>query len=125
MKSQTLEEVVVTGASAGVGRAVVQASATRAAHIGQQARGHAGLEGAQTDVEAAGGKAIVIPTDTSDADQVEAAAAKVEETFGPINIWVNGATASVCLLAAGTTLVTVPLVIPETYAALCRLLGKG
>ncbi|MBA2681215.1 MAG: SDR family oxidoreductase [Ktedonobacteraceae bacterium] len=95
MKANTPEVVVVTGASAGVGRAVVQAFARRGAHIGLLARGHEGLEGARRDVEAAGGKAIVIPTDTADPDQVEAAAAKVEETFGPIDVWVNDAMASV------------------------------
>ena len=93
MKVQTPEVVVMTGASAGVGRAIVQAFARRGAHIGLLARGHAGLAGAQQDVEAAGGKAIIIPTDTADAEQVEAAAAKVEETFGPIDVWVNVAMA--------------------------------
>lgn len=95
MKFQTPEVVVVTGASAGVGRAIVQAFARRGAHIGLLARGHAGLEGAQRDVEAAGGKALILPTDTADADQVEAAAAKVEETFGPIDVWINVAMTSV------------------------------
>ncbi len=95
MKSNTPEVVVVTGASAGVGRAIVQAFARRGAHIGLLARGEAGLEGARRDVEAAGGKAIVIPTDMADPDQVEAAASKVEETFGPIDVWVNDAMASV------------------------------
>src|SRR5579871_5137302 len=75
------EVVVVTGASAGNGRAIVRAFAKRGAHIALLARGHAGLEGARHDVEALGGKALVIPTDVSDPDQVEAAAAKVEETF--------------------------------------------
>jgi short-subunit dehydrogenase len=98
MKSSTKhtpEVVVVTGASAGVGRAIVQAFARRGAHIGLLARGQAGLEGAQRDVESAGGQALVIPTDTADTEQVEAAAAKVEETFGPIDIWINVAMASV------------------------------
>lgn len=95
MKTQTPEVVVVTGASAGVGRAIVQAFAKRGAHIGLLARGQAGLEGAQRDVEAAGGKALILPTDMADAEQVEAAAAKVEETFGPIDVWVNVAMASV------------------------------
>ena len=95
MKTQTPEVVVVTGASAGVGRAIVQAFARRGAHIGLLARGQAGLEGAQRDVEAAGGKALILPTDMADAEQVEAAAAKVEETFGPIDVWVNVAMASV------------------------------
>jgi NAD(P)-dependent dehydrogenase (short-subunit alcohol dehydrogenase family) len=98
MRSQTKDKpevVVVTGASAGVGRAIVQAFAKRGAHIGLLARGHDGLEGARRDVEEAGGQALVITTDTADAEQVEAAAAKVEETFGPIDIWINVAMASV------------------------------
>ncbi|HLX58272.1 MAG TPA: SDR family oxidoreductase [Ktedonobacteraceae bacterium] len=89
------EVVVVTGASAGVGRAIVQAFAKRGACIGLLARGHKGLEGARRDAEVAGGQALVIPTDMADADQVEAAAAKVEETFGPIDIWINVAMTSV------------------------------
>jgi short-subunit dehydrogenase len=89
------EIVVITGASAGVGRATVQAFAKRGAHIGLLARGIEGLEGAKKDVEELGGKALVLPTDVSDANQVEAAAQKVEETFGPIDIWVNDAMTSV------------------------------
>jgi NAD(P)-dependent dehydrogenase (short-subunit alcohol dehydrogenase family) len=89
------EVVVVTGASAGVGRATVRAFAVRGAHIGLLARGRDGLKGARRDVEERGGKALVLPTDVADAEQVEAAAAAVEETFGPIDIWVNDAMASV------------------------------
>jgi NAD(P)-dependent dehydrogenase (short-subunit alcohol dehydrogenase family) len=89
------EVVVVTGASAGVGRAIAQAFAKRGAHIGLLARGHEGLEGARKDVEALGGKALVIPTDMADPNQVEAAATKVEETFGPIDIWINDAMVTV------------------------------
>ncbi len=89
------EVVVITGASAGVGRATVQAFAKRGAHIGLIARGKDGLEGAKRDVEAAGGKALVLPTDVADADQVEAAAVAVEREFGPIDIWVNDAMVSV------------------------------
>ena len=95
MQSKSPEVVVVTGASAGVGRAVACAFAKRGAHIGLLARGHAGLEGARKEVEALGGKAIAIPTDVSEPDQIEAAASKVEETFGPIDVWVNDAMASV------------------------------
>src|SRR5438270_664289 len=95
MKGRTPEVVVVTGASAGVGRAIVRAFARRGAHIGLLARGQAGLEGARRDVEKLGGKALVLPTDVADAEQVEVAAARVEETFGPIDIWINDAMTTV------------------------------
>jgi short-subunit dehydrogenase len=85
------EVVVITGASAGVGRATVRAFASRGARIGLLARGKDGLEGARREVEAAGGKALAIPTDVAYADQVEAAAEAVEKEFGPIDIWVNNA----------------------------------
>jgi NAD(P)-dependent dehydrogenase (short-subunit alcohol dehydrogenase family) len=95
MQRQTPEVVVVTGASAGVGRAIVREFAKRGAHIGLLARGHEGLEGARSDVERLGGKALALPTDVADPEQVEAAASQVEETFGPIDIWINVAMASV------------------------------
>lgn len=94
-KPKSPEVVVITGASAGNGRGIVRAFAKRGAHIGLLARGQAGLEGAKRDVEALGGKAIIIPTDVSDPDQVERAADLVEQTFGPIDIWVNDAMTSV------------------------------
>ncbi len=87
--------VVITGASAGVGRATTQALARRGARIGLIARGIDGLEGARRDVEALGGEAIILPCDVADAEGIEAAAAKVEETFGPIDLWINNAMASV------------------------------
>jgi short-subunit dehydrogenase len=89
------EVVVITGASAGVGRAAVREFARHGAKIGLIARGRDGLEGARREVEAAGGKALVLPTDVADPAQVEAAAAEVEKTFGPIDIWVNVAMTSV------------------------------
>lgn len=96
MAQQTRPEVVaITGASAGVGRATVEAFAKRGAHIGLIARGEAGLAGAKADVERLGGKAIVIPTDMSDPEQVEAAATRIENELGPIDIWVNDAMLSV------------------------------
>ncbi len=85
------EVVVITGASAGVGRAAAREFACRGAHIGLVARGTEGLEGARNDVERRGGRALAIPTDVADADAVEAAAQKVEEAFGPVDIWVNDA----------------------------------
>jgi NAD(P)-dependent dehydrogenase (short-subunit alcohol dehydrogenase family) len=95
MPERTPEIVVVTGASAGIGRAIVQAFAKRGAHIGLLARGQAGLESAAREVEALGGKALLLPTDVANAEQVELAAARVEEIFGPIDIWINVAMTSV------------------------------
>src|SRR5688572_3279640 len=92
---KTSEVVVVTGASAGVGRATVRAFARRGAHIGLLARGRDGLEGARRDVEALGGKALVLPTDVADAEAVEQAAEMVEREFGPIDVWINNAMVSV------------------------------
>src|SRR5437879_3354886 len=85
------EVVVVTGASAGVGRAAVRAFAERGAHIGLLARGRDGLEGARVEVEALGGKALVVPADVARAEEVEAAATEVEARLGPIDVWVNNA----------------------------------
>src|SRR5215216_1298539 len=93
--NNTPEVVVVTGASAGVGRATAVAFAGRGAHVGLLARGRDVLEGAKKEVEVAGGKALVVPTDVSDADAVEEAAQRVEEDLGPIDVWVNNAMTSV------------------------------
>lgn len=87
--------VVITGASAGVGRAAVREFAKHGAWIGLIARGVDGLEGAKREVEAAGGKALVLRADVADPAQVEAAAQQVENQLGPIDIWVNNAMASV------------------------------
>ncbi len=85
------EVVVVTGASAGLGRATVRAFAAKGANVGLLARGTEGLENAKREVEEAGGKAVAVPTDVSDAQQVQAAADRIERELGPINIWVNNA----------------------------------
>ena len=89
------QTVVITGASAGVGRATVRAFARHGADIGLLARGDDGLEGARREVEAEGGRALVLPTDVADADQVEAAAERMERELGPIDVWVNNAMVSV------------------------------
>ncbi|WP_433335909.1 SDR family oxidoreductase [Spirillospora sp. CA-294931] len=83
--------VVVTGASAGVGRATARAFASRGAALGLIARGSAGLEAAAAEIEAAGGRALVLPVDVADPDQVEAAAERAERELGPIDVWVNNA----------------------------------
>jgi NAD(P)-dependent dehydrogenase (short-subunit alcohol dehydrogenase family) len=89
------EVVVVTGASAGVGRAIARRFASEGARIGLLARGVDGLEGARRDVEELGGKALVLPTDVADPEAVERAAEAVEREFGPIDIWINNAMVSV------------------------------
>jgi short-subunit dehydrogenase len=89
------EVVVVTGASAGVGRATVRRFAREGAHIGLLARGVERLEATRREVEEMGGRALVLPTDIGRCDDVEAAAREVEECFGPIDIWINNAMVSV------------------------------
>jgi NAD(P)-dependent dehydrogenase (short-subunit alcohol dehydrogenase family) len=87
--------VVVTGASAGVGRAVVRAFARDGADVALIARGVDGLEAAAKEVRAYGGRALVLPLDIADAAAVEAAADRTEKELGPISIWVNDAMVSV------------------------------
>lgn len=83
--------MVITGASAGVGRALARRFAREHARIGLIARGRAGLEATAEEVRALGGEALVLPLDVADAAAVEAAAASVEARLGPIDVWVNGA----------------------------------
>lgn len=90
-----VETVVVTGASAGLGRAIAHEFAKHGAQVALLARGEEGLQGAAAEIEARGGRALAVPTDVADSDAVEAAANTVEEQLGPIDIWVNNAMASV------------------------------
>jgi NAD(P)-dependent dehydrogenase (short-subunit alcohol dehydrogenase family) len=86
---------VVTGASAGVGRATVRAFASNGFDVALLARGGAGLAGAAADVEAAGGRALILPTDVARFEEVDAAASQVEDEWGPIDVWVNDAMTTV------------------------------
>jgi NAD(P)-dependent dehydrogenase (short-subunit alcohol dehydrogenase family) len=97
MKTKLFEKqvVVVTGASAGVGRAVVRAFAREGADVALIARGQDGLEGAAKEVREQGGRALILPLDVADAGAVEAAADRVEKELGPISVWVNDAMVSV------------------------------
>jgi NAD(P)-dependent dehydrogenase (short-subunit alcohol dehydrogenase family) len=87
--------VVITGASAGVGRAVAEAYGRRGARVGLIARGQAGLDGARRAVEAAGGKAMIFQVDVANAEAIDQAADEVERNYGPIDVWVNNAMVSV------------------------------
>ncbi|HZP52651.1 MAG TPA: SDR family oxidoreductase [Actinocrinis sp.] len=89
------QTVVITGASGGIGRATAREFAKRGARIGLIARGRTGLEAAAREVEQLGGKALVLPADVADHDQVQAAADRAEDEFGPIDVWVNVAFTSV------------------------------
>ena len=91
----TNEVVVITGASAGLGRATAREFGRHGAKVGLIARGVDGLEAAKREIESAGGSAMVLPLDVGDASAIEKAAAAIEQEFGPIDIWVNNAMASV------------------------------
>jgi NADP-dependent 3-hydroxy acid dehydrogenase YdfG len=90
-----MKVVVITGASAGIGRATARHFGRHGWRVALLARGVDGLEAAKREIEAAGGEALVIPTDVADYAQVEAAAAQVERDWGPIDVWVNDAMATI------------------------------
>jgi NAD(P)-dependent dehydrogenase (short-subunit alcohol dehydrogenase family) len=94
-EAMAAEVIVITGASAGIGRATARAFARPGARIALLARGKQGLEATRRDVEAAGAQALVLPTDVADEKQVEAAARSVEREWGGIDIWVNNAMATI------------------------------
>jgi short-subunit dehydrogenase len=87
--------VAVTGASAGVGRAVARALGSRTASVGLLARGVDRLERARMEIESAGGRALPLVVDVADAEAVEQAASRIESELGPIDVWINNAMASV------------------------------
>ncbi|MGH9178885.1 MAG: SDR family oxidoreductase [Acidimicrobiales bacterium] len=95
--------VVVTGASAGVGRATTRAFAAKGDRVGLLARGIDGLEATRRELEAAGVRACAVPVDVADAEGVEAAAGRVEDDLGPIDVWINNAMTAVLAPVAETT----------------------
>jgi len=95
--------VVVTGASAGVGRATARAFARDGADVGLIARGRERLESTRREVEELGRRASVVEADVADAGQVEAAAEQIESELGPIDVWVNNAMTTVFARVADTT----------------------
>ena len=95
MSDQSNRVVVVTGAGAGIGRAIARRFAEDGDRVALLARGERALQSAAREVEEAGGTALAIPTDVSDPEAVEAAAARVEAELGPIDVWVNDAMTTV------------------------------
>jgi short-subunit dehydrogenase len=93
--SEKVEVVVVTGASAGVGRAVAREFGRRRAKVALLARGRDGLEAAAREIASMGGEALVLPTDVGVRDEVDAAADAVTKRWGPIDVWINNAMTSV------------------------------
>jgi len=93
--TEMTQTIVITGASAGIGRATAQLFGARGDRVGLLARGQAGLDGAVNDVEHAGGTALAIPTDVADFAQLKEAARRIEDALGPIDVWINVAFASV------------------------------
>ncbi|EHR49377.1 short-chain dehydrogenase of unknown substrate specificity [Saccharomonospora marina XMU15] len=93
-KRRTPKTVVVTGASAGIGRATARSLAARGDRVALFARGSEGLNSAARDVEELGGRAMPVPVDMTDHDAVRSAARRVEEELGPIDVWINGAFAT-------------------------------
>ncbi|MGW4439431.1 SDR family oxidoreductase [Streptomyces sp. NPDC004596] len=87
--------VVITGASAGIGRATARLYGGRGANVVLVARGEGGLSNAADEIAVLGGRPLVQPADVADPAQVEAVAEAAEKEFGPIDLWVNCAFASV------------------------------
>jgi len=101
------QTVVITGAGAGVGRATARAFAAQRARLGLIARGAERLEAAAAEVIERGGNALALPADVANPEAVEQAADTVERKFGPIDIWVNCAMATIFAPIADIT--------PEEY----------
>lgn len=89
------QTVVITGASAGVGRAAARAFARSGANVGLLARASDGLKAARAEIEGMGRLALDLPTDVADPEQLETAATAIEDELGPIDVWVNNAMVSV------------------------------
>lgn len=123
---------VITGASAGIGRATARHFGARGWRVALLARGVEGLEGARREIEQAGGEALVIPTDVASHEEVDAAAERVEREWGPIDVWVNDAMATLfCEFGAispqdyrRATEVTYLGTVWGTRAALARMLPR-
>ncbi len=94
--------VVITGASAGIGRAVALEFARTGCNVALMARGVERLESAARQARQCGAQALVVPVDVADADALDAAAARVETVLGPIDVWINNAMATIFAAAHAT-----------------------
>jgi NAD(P)-dependent dehydrogenase (short-subunit alcohol dehydrogenase family) len=95
MSEASPETVVITGGTAGIGRATAREFARHGCNVAVLARGKDGLQATRREIEELGGKALAIPTDVADWQAVEAAADQIERELGPIDIWVNNAFAGI------------------------------
>lgn len=116
-KSGNPKVVVITGASAGVGRATALAFARRGAHVALLAREPEALEEVAAQVRHFGMQALPVPLDVSDADAVDAAAGRAEAELGPIDIWVNNAMLTVFAPVSSLT--------PEAFARVTQVTYLG
>jgi NAD(P)-dependent dehydrogenase (short-subunit alcohol dehydrogenase family) len=91
MKMGTQKVALITGASAGVGRATALALASHGFDVALLARGRAGLDAAAAEVESKGSRALTVAADVADYDAVDRAASRAEEELGPLDVWVNNA----------------------------------
>lgn len=114
---RTKKVVVITGASAGLGRAIVREFARRGDDVALIARGREGLDAARKEVEACGGRALVCPLDVAEPEAVDNAASEIERHLGPIDIWINNAMNSVFAPVHETT--------PEEYRRVTEVTYLG
>ncbi len=132
MDSAKREVVVITGGSAGVGRATARLFARRGADLGLIARGLDGLEAARREIESMGRRCCVVQADVSEPARMEEAAARIEEALGPIDVWINNAMLSVFSPVEETSAEEIRRVTEVTYlgtvygtlAALRRMLPR-
>jgi NAD(P)-dependent dehydrogenase (short-subunit alcohol dehydrogenase family) len=87
--------VVITGASAGVGRAIAHRFGRAGYSVGLIARDGEALEKVRCEIDELGGQAMALPLDVADAKAVFAAADHVTSTLGPIDVWINDAMVTV------------------------------